>query len=189
MATFTPKISLEKMGLSETADINVLNTNFDKIDSNIGASVVTSTTRPNQPYQGQVIYETNTKKMRVWTGTWEEVTIEPSDSGWTASGLTFAAGYKTGVNAFQYRKIGPVVYLRGEVAKNSGSIPTTTDDIAVRLPTGHRPAQEMRLSGMGSDHRPTHVRINSAGQISVRNQLEGASQTSVWLVGISFVAA
>ena len=76
MTQYTSKLALYKPGggsygtntPDETADIDKLNDNFNKIDAAVGTSVVTSSTRPASPFTGQQIYETNTKLTYVWSG-------------------------------------------------------------------------------------------------------------------------
>lgn len=86
MPDFTNRLNLQKPagGSSGTipgddqADIDVLNDNADKIDAAIGARYVTSTTRPATPFDGQIIKETDTKQILLYsqaTGQWE-----PADS-------------------------------------------------------------------------------------------------------------
>lgn len=60
MATTTSKLALTKPDTSDLVDIAVLNQNSDKLDAAAGATVCTSATRPSSPYNGQVIYETDT---------------------------------------------------------------------------------------------------------------------------------
>ena len=74
MATTTTKLGLTKPAGSDNVDIAVLNTNSDKIDSAIGVTVCTSTTRPATPFEGQNIYETDTKITYVYQGgAWKAV--------------------------------------------------------------------------------------------------------------------
>lgn len=68
MGTKTPKLGLEKSTESEIVDINELNDNFDRLDAQAGTRVVTSTTRPAVPWVGQIIFETDTKKIMLWAG-------------------------------------------------------------------------------------------------------------------------
>lgn len=87
MSGSTTRLSLYKpgggssgaYGADETADIDKLNDNADKIDAAMGARNVTSTTRPATPYDGQLIKETDTGKLLVWrqaAGQWEATGIE-----------------------------------------------------------------------------------------------------------------
>ena len=72
MATSTTRLGLTKPGYTDAVDIADINDNMDDIDAAIGASVVTSTTRPSSPYTGQIIYETDTALTLVWDGdSWE----------------------------------------------------------------------------------------------------------------------
>lgn len=62
----------------EPADIDKINNNMSKIDADAGVKIVTSSTRPAMPYNGMLIYETDTKNTRVWrssNSTWELVSL------------------------------------------------------------------------------------------------------------------
>jgi hypothetical protein len=73
MATNTTRLGLIKPDYVDDVDIADINSNMDDIDSAVGATICTSTTRPGSPFTGQLIFETNTDKFLVWTGSvWEE---------------------------------------------------------------------------------------------------------------------
>jgi len=73
MATNTTRLGLIKPDYVDDVDIADINSNMDDIDSAVGATICTSTTRPGTPFTGQLIFETNTDKFLVWTGSvWEE---------------------------------------------------------------------------------------------------------------------
>ena len=60
---------------------------ISNVSSNNRPGVCTSTTRPTAPYEGQMIYETNTDKVLVWDGTqWEYIsTPQVTEPGtWTS---------------------------------------------------------------------------------------------------------
>lgn len=70
MVSFTPKAKLPKQAPSgEVVDVNILNNALDKIDSFLGAFECTSTTRPNDPFPGMLITETDTSQVAQWNGT------------------------------------------------------------------------------------------------------------------------
>lgn len=86
MSAATARLGLTKPGGGSTGlilppdpvDIDVLNANFDKIDAAMGALICTSTTRPASPHDGQIIYETDTLRFRVWrqaTTTWAGISV------------------------------------------------------------------------------------------------------------------
>ena len=87
----------------EPADIDKINDNMSKIDADAGAFVCTSSTRPSSPYNGKIIYETDTKNTRVWrsaTSTWDLVnrvteTVPIANGG---TGGTTVAEAKTNLN-------------------------------------------------------------------------------------------
>jgi hypothetical protein len=70
-STLTTKGKLFKptAGTNEPFRIADVNGNWDKIDQQLGTFVCTSTTRPATPFTGQVIFETDTLRQWVWTGT------------------------------------------------------------------------------------------------------------------------
>jgi hypothetical protein len=76
MSANTSRLGLVKPGGGSTGvitpadivDIDVLNANADKIDAAVGGSIVTSTTRPSSPYNGQLIYETDTQQAAIYSG-------------------------------------------------------------------------------------------------------------------------
>lgn len=69
MSTSTAKLQLHKPDPTEKVNVDQdLNANWDKLDNDTGFFVCTSATRPASPYQGQQIYETDTKWIRFWTG-------------------------------------------------------------------------------------------------------------------------
>ena len=73
MATNTTKLALSKPDGTDLVDIAVLNGNFDKIDAASGATICTSSTRPASPWNGQVIFETDTLNALVYrtaTSSW-----------------------------------------------------------------------------------------------------------------------
>jgi hypothetical protein len=75
MSASTPRLGLTKPGGGSTGiitpadivDIDVLNASFDKIDASIGYAIVTSGTRPSSPFNGQQIFETDTKNEMYWS--------------------------------------------------------------------------------------------------------------------------
>ena len=66
MATTTTKLALTKPDGTDLVDIAVLNANADKIDTASGAFICTSTTRPASPWNGQLIFETDTLNVLVY---------------------------------------------------------------------------------------------------------------------------
>lgn len=75
MSASTTRLALYKPGggltgailPDEVADIDKINSNMDLIDAAIGLTICTSTTRPATPYNGQPIYETDTKNEMYWS--------------------------------------------------------------------------------------------------------------------------
>ena len=73
MVTTTSRLGLNKPDTSDLVDIAVLNQNADKLDAAAGATICTSSTRPTAPFNGQIIFETNTNSTLVYkaaTSSW-----------------------------------------------------------------------------------------------------------------------
>lgn len=77
MATFTTRLGLRKPDGTENVDVVAdLGVNYDFLDDAAGSTLCTSTTRPFTPYDGQVIYETDTNHVLTWNGTaWKNSSI------------------------------------------------------------------------------------------------------------------
>lgn len=67
-------IPLPIPGSQEPFTVAAYNNAINTLDANVGSVVVTSTTRPTQPYPGQVIFESDTNGSFVWDGTqWRQL--------------------------------------------------------------------------------------------------------------------
>jgi len=91
MATSTTRLSLIKPAFTDTVDISDINSNMDDIDAAIGASVVTSGTRPASPYTGQVIYQTDTSSSFVYDGSAWQSLVGAAGGGFTDTFLLMGA--------------------------------------------------------------------------------------------------
>lgn len=70
MSTSTAKLGLVKGGGTDNVSVLAhINAAFDKIDTALPTQVCTSGTRPGTPFNGQLIYETDTNNMMIWNGT------------------------------------------------------------------------------------------------------------------------
>ena len=62
----------------EVVDIDKINDNMRLIDTGMGALPTTSSTRPAEPFDGQLVYETDTRNLRIWLAdksVWELVNV------------------------------------------------------------------------------------------------------------------
>lgn len=83
MAEFTTRLGLRKIGggssgtiPDEVVDADDVNLSWEKIDDAVGAPGFASTNRPTQPYDGQLIWETDTNKLMRFsslTSSWSEI--------------------------------------------------------------------------------------------------------------------
>lgn len=79
--TLTTRLAMVKPtpGTGELVNVATqLNTSLDKIDSVIGATICTSATRPATPFDGQLIRETDTRRMYMWNATqvaWDQILV------------------------------------------------------------------------------------------------------------------
>lgn len=72
MAKYTPRLVLRKPEGFDVVNVVIdVDNPMQKIDDNINASIWTSLTRPPAPYNGQIIYESDTSNILVYyNGTW-----------------------------------------------------------------------------------------------------------------------
>lgn len=76
MSTTTSRLNLTLPGSGDFVDVTVLDADFTALDAVAGATVATASTRPSTPFQGQTLYETDTKNFLIHNGT------APASAGW-----------------------------------------------------------------------------------------------------------
>lgn len=83
MSSLTPKLAMELPAGTDVWDrVDHLNNNLTKVDTAIGYTLCTSTTRPAVPFVGQPIYETDTRR--------RYISIDGTVTGWRpVAGDTF----------------------------------------------------------------------------------------------------
>lgn len=73
----TPRLGLYKADPDDYANVDTdINDNYDILDSAMPPTVCTSGSRPSTPYQGQLIYESDTNRLLIRTATnkWRTIT-------------------------------------------------------------------------------------------------------------------
>ena len=87
-------MGLTKPDTSENVTISQLTGDLDLIDDAAGLYVCTSSTRPSSPYQGQLIYETDTQAVAYYNGSaWSYISGEAIS--WTPSYNNITVGNGT----------------------------------------------------------------------------------------------
>lgn len=120
--TSTTRLGIVKPtpGTGEPVNLQTqINDSWDKIDSAIGATICTSSTRPASPFHGQFIRETDTRKLYVWNATqsaWDLVMDNEVFTDWanftpTWSAVTTPPSIGNGSIVGRYKKIGRVVHI------------------------------------------------------------------------------
>lgn len=99
MATTTPRIGLTKPDGTDLVDIAVLNTNFDKIDSNI-ASTKIQATKPSTANAGDLWWDSDTGTLYLYyvdanSSQWVAATSDPINIGVVANQTERDAQYPT----------------------------------------------------------------------------------------------
>lgn len=102
------------------------------------------------------------------------------DTGWQP--LTANSGYTS--DAF-YRRIGDVVYLRGQMNKNSGNV--TNSDVMATLPVGMRPPALVTTQGLGSANTRAKVAVNDFNGTIVVVSTPSDSSTYMRIDNTSFI--
>lgn len=93
MSTTTTRLSLVKPAASDRVNVTShISNNFSTLDTRINAFVCTSATHPATPYEGMLIYETDTNLIKVYT---LAPIMNPSSPDWLAIGNnSWSKGYK-----------------------------------------------------------------------------------------------
>ena len=131
MPNYTTRLGLTKPSDGENYDVDVVNANSDIVDSAIGARTVTSTTRPSTPYVGQIIYETDTKVVRMWNGTnWTRIGGDP-----VAARISKVDGFQQLPTASGEHQV--ILDLPNGVYSGGFSAPATTTSDLVIPETGY----------------------------------------------------
>jgi hypothetical protein len=183
MAGFTTRLGLKKPGGGSTGaitpdeivDIDDINGNFDLIDSAVGAKLVTSTTRPSTPFDGQIIRESDTKNLLAWSATSSSwLFLAGGDSGWIKPAVL--AGFTTTTDAqqFAYRAIGGICYFTGLLNKTAW----TGTNIVFVFPTGFRPTSFHYFKGNYAGGY-AEANVDTSGNLTFTNPSSGINGLAV----------
>jgi hypothetical protein len=106
------------------------------------------------------------------------------DSGWIT--LTLTAGGWTTLYPVKYRKIGPVVYLDGEIYGG-----TTGATIIATLPSGFRPPQRISffLLDAGSGSTDGRLQVTNTGALQIFGGNGGTASPGITFGSVQFVVA
>lgn len=90
------------------------------------------------------------------------------DSGW----ITPSYGPNYTSASVKYRRIGKVVYLRGQASRNSGT--PTSGDVIFTLPVGFRPALDnpQMMAGSSTNYGKMNI-LSSTGEVNVATSATG----------------
>lgn len=76
MGTSTPRLGLYKPDTTENVRISDINDNSDKLDAEVGAQLVVAGSLPTAPYEGKMVFETDSGALRIRHGSqWRVPTI------------------------------------------------------------------------------------------------------------------
>lgn len=139
MPGITSRGGLLKPQDGESADNDTLNVNFDRIaDYGMGAYPCTSTTRPNQPWLGLAIFETDTGAFGKWDGTrwllfdtrWQNYIPEIRHGNEAGALLTGANNYLVG----RYFRQGQMTKVKAALQLGAGANSVSTGVLFAGLP-------------------------------------------------------
>lgn len=164
MATNSPRLGLILPEEGDYLDDGVMSGNFAKLDSNSGAFVCTSTTRPSAPYEGMLILETDTKNVKVRIGSaWRNVSMGDE---WASLASNLGANFEayTGFEEAAILRNGTDRTLRGMIRLKAAAGDRTgpTPLTILTLPEGDRPAVSSLQSGVVGEYR----RVTTSGAAS-----------------------
>lgn len=125
----------------EPADIDKINDNMSKIDAEAGVFLCTSSTRPSTPYNGKIIFETDTQETRIWsssTSSWRIVGGSPVGTVINFAGSTAPSGWLIANGDAISRSGYPALFSVIGTTYGSGDGSTTFNipDLRGRVPIG-----------------------------------------------------
>lgn len=107
-------------------------------------SAVTSATRPSSPNEGQEIYETDTKKKLIYTGSvWREIA---RSTGWTTFTPTWTnLTLGNGTNAWQYKYVHGDLWVKGSIT--AGTTTSIGGNVSMTIPNSETSSSGSRNTG------------------------------------------
>ena len=120
----------------------------------IKPGVVTSTTRPSAPYEGQVIFETDTDKTMVWNGSsWKELVGQLTSYTPTWSNLTVG----NATQDWAYQIVGDIVTVTGSITFGSTTAMGTNPYMTLPI-TAYSGAVQLRgFAALGDSGTATYI--------------------------------
>jgi hypothetical protein len=106
-----------------------------------------------------------------------------ADSGWQP--FPNASSVFPSVNNAGWRKVGPVVFLRGQINRNTGSM--SNGDAFFTMNPGTRPAQDTYLNAVAGSNGPMRLKLTAQGRMQVDGPPANAT-SYVILDGLSYIA-
>lgn len=183
MATNSPRLGLTLPEEGDYLDDGVMSGNFAKLDAQAGTVVCTSTTRPSSPYQGMLIFETDTRNMRVRVGTSWALVSDTSTTWETITNITYSTGWAAEGTPV-YQKYGSEVYIVIQVKAtavhtyNATAGTITNAELCIIGPDDILPSQNFGYALMGGN-----TRVSSASIVG-----KAAGPTLKGRVGVNSVA-
>jgi hypothetical protein len=137
----------------------------------IRPGVCTSSTKPASPYNGQMIYMTDTKQTAVWDGTvWL-----PTDLDYTTFTPTWNSGYTrgNGTTVAKYQRIGKTLFLW--ITETLGTTSAVTATPVFTLP--------IAIANTDVTEGTAVLEITGAGYSLGMCTALGSTQAEIWAVG------
>ena len=170
MATTTPRIGLTKPDGTDLVDIAVLNTNFDKIDSNIASTKIQST-KPTTANAGDLWWDSDTGTLYLYyvdanSSQWVAATSDPINIGVVANQTERDAQYPTPAQGMSVYRTDLGVTQRYYGLFNSSTNPGGRDSAGwydTEKSQGLVPIIPTSVTASGTGYS---VAVNSMGQIN-----------------------
>lgn len=181
MAGETTRLKLIKPTGGDLIKILDLSTNFDTLDNSPGTYICTSTTRPAAPFEGQRIWEEDTKRGLVRVGAaWEIVSWPASENSVTSDLITDGTGNWEGQFSI-VRTSGMTGLMSGFVRRKAAAAYSYTADAAF-INLGVTPADA--FTGTKVWAKPTAV-IHTATTIQVPSIMSGSGANFIAQLNVS----
>jgi hypothetical protein len=174
VATSTTRLGLRKPDPTDTVSVSLdLNANADKLDAAIGATVCTSGARPGSPFQGQLIFETDTNRLLYYPGSlpWKYYHVPDKARIYKDNAATIAHNTSTFItwNQRDY-DLSP-----GQIMWSSGTNPNRITPPVAGI---WHIAYTAKLAQNGTDFRRVWLEMNAAGVPGGGTELKSTHTTA-----------
>ena len=165
------QISVSLPSDGDTIESSDYNTPINTIVNEINGGLDNSNIASDAAIAGTKLADAGVTASKIDFSTFSE--HDTWDSGWLTP--TFSSNYDGGGSTVEYRKVGDIVYLRGQATRDSGT--PQNSELMFTLPEGYRPTNTGGIPQIaaGSSSNSGKVHIQESGEVTVANAPAGGA--------------